>query len=222
MMDRTHVVSGLVGGLLVAVILAGPSAIAAVGDALRIGALNTGNARTTVQGDTNHALVKIVNTQGSNDNALSLVSSGPNLQISNTRKINRLNADQVDDLSAREIVRAEHAYTEDGPDDEGEALGLTITAPVDGILLIGGEVNVGANDGYQCQLAVDGHYALDPGIRFDWDAKKCTTTAAFDVEAGTHDVGVFITAEDNVDVYETSLWAIFVPFDGTGARVVMP
>jgi len=222
MMDRTHVVSGLLGGLLVAVIIGGPTALAAIGDAVEIGMLNTGNGRTTIQGTQHRALVKIKNTGMSNDIALELVSNGPNLRVSNTRKINKLNADQVDDLSAREIVRAEHAYTVNGPDDEGTPVGLTITAPVDGTLIVGGEVNVGSNDGYECSLAVDYDFNVEPGLRFEPITNKCTTTGAFDVDAGTHDVELWITAEDPVAVYEASIWAIFVPFNGTGARVVVP
>ncbi len=231
--NRKHFVSGLAGVLVGAMLVGGPSAVAAIGDAIKIGTTNSGNARTTVQGSQDKALVKIVNTGTTNDNALQLQSDGPNLRVSNGKKIKKLNADRVDGYSANQLIRAAHAETLNAADANGATVSLSIDAPVNGTLVIGGTVNgewTSALDVYTCEIQVD-LIPIDGSImssEVDYAGathtenkqSDCSTTGAMGVLAGPHDVTFYVGGVSTVALYGSTLWAIFVPFDGTGAPVV--
>jgi hypothetical protein len=231
MLDRKSLLSGLIGGLFVAILLAGSSAIATVGQAMIYGRLNSGDQRTTISGAQDNALVRIQNTGTSEDFALSLISDGPNLRVSNGKRIQMLNADQVDSFSADQLLRAEHTYSGDAPEGDGSKLVLTIDAPVDGILLIASNVdvsNTAASNGYACWLEVDdvavpgstGGSYLDPTYN---KGENCGPEAARDVSEGTHTVELVAGSTVPTTAFnEGALWVLFVPFDGTGATVIAP
>jgi hypothetical protein len=229
-MRRQFVVSMVAGMLGAMLVVSGPAAVAAIGDAIRIGQVNAGNARTTVRGDTDGALVKMVNT-GGGDTALQLVSEGPNLNVSNKKRIKRLNADRVDGFHANQLIRAAHAQSADLADADGAALTVEIVAPANGILIMGAAVDAqGDFDAYNCFLAVDGNpivgSVMHSTLHFAGTVhtvnsdENCSTTGGAVVDKGTHEVALMIGDLDLGALLNGSLWAMFVPFDGTGAKLV--
>lgn len=234
-MRRQFVVSmvaGMLGAMLVA---SGPAAIAAIGDAVRIGQTNSGDARTIVRGGTSGALVKVENTSAG-ETALQLVSKGPNLKLSNKKRIPKLNADRVDGFHANQLIRAAHAASTDLAEANGAVLSVEIDAPANGILIMGATVDAqGDFDAYECSLALGQsgvfsgslpgtvmkstlHYA--GGEHTVNSDENCSTTGATMVDAGLHDVGLIIGNLDLGTLHHGSLWVLFVPFDGLGQKII--
>jgi hypothetical protein len=231
MSERRHFISGLAGVLIGAVLVAGAPAMATVGLAVIYGVTNTGDALTTLQGSANGPLVKIQNTGVTSDNALSLVSDGPNLVMSNGKKIVMLNADRVDSLSANQLVRAGHAESLNVVDGTGTKLTVNLTAPLDGILIAGGTIGAQYGttaDTYTCSIVVDAlpidgsimNSRVDPTENTEED---CSTTGAINVNEGAHTITLDVGGADaNTSLYGATLWVLFVPFDGSGAKLVVP
>jgi len=222
-------VAGMLGALLVS---AGPAAIAAIGDTIKIGQVNTGDARTEIEGSKDNALVKIENSGATNDNALALVSDGPNLRISNGKKVKKLNADRVDGFSANQLIRAAHAESNNIDDVNGVALTVTIDAPTGGIIITGANVGaafVSTADTYTCQVDVD-LLPIDGSImasEVDWAGsghtlntdENCSTGGGIEVAAGSYTIDLTIGGLSDATLFSANLWAIFVPFDGDGGMV---
>jgi hypothetical protein len=230
MSSRKHFISGMAGVLVGALLVAATPAIATVGQAIVYGVLNTGDALTTIQGSVNGELVKIRNT-GAGDNALELVADGPNLVISNGKKIRMLNADRVDSLSANQLIRSEHTATLNAAEGNGVKLTLTIDAPFNGDLILGGNLSASAGDTtdtYVCSIEVDlapvdgtlvSAETASAGTNLEED---CSTTAGVRVAAGSHTVtlnAANVDSATSVLFYAASLWAIYVPFDGDGTKI---
>jgi hypothetical protein len=226
-MRRQFIVSMVAGMLGAALFAAGPAAVAAIGDAVRIGQINSGNARTTVRGNTDGALAKVVNTS-SGDTALQLVSDGPNLKVSNSKRIKRLNADRIDGFHANQLIRAAHTESDDLPDGDGSIntlLSVDIVAPAPGVLLI----SAGAHfyiDGFTgvsfgCWIDLDAVTTLSGSSRGSHDNDNsqghCATSVGVGIAPGNHTVEFRSSSPSGIDIGPGSLTVLWVPFDGNGA-----
>ena len=224
-MRRQFIVSMVAGMLGAALFAAGPAAVAAIGDAVRIGQINSGNARTTVRGNTDGALVKVVNT-GSGDTALQLVSDGPNLKVSNSKRIKRLNADRIDGFHANQLIRAAHTESDDLPDGDGSSntlLSVDIVAPAPGVLLISAGADLfDGSGGIGCWIDLDAVTTLSGSGRGSFQGtnnteEDCATSVGVGVAAGNHTVEYRSIAPSGTSIGPGSLTVLWVPFDGNGA-----
>ncbi|MEX2238515.1 MAG: hypothetical protein WEB00_13380 [Dehalococcoidia bacterium] len=107
---KSHLFAGLLGGIVVAVLLAGSSALAAqVGDPLKLGLLNQVAATTRLKNTANGPALNLVSQAGQ-----------PPLAVSNTVKITKLNADRLDGLDSASFLGvngvAVNSQTLDGMD----------------------------------------------------------------------------------------------------------
>jgi hypothetical protein len=224
--------AGIIGGILGALLFATvPAVTAAVGDAISLGEVTTGNAVTTVRGSS-EATLRLVNQQAGRP-ALDLRVTGgsPPFQVDSSRKVARLNADKVDGRSANQFARVASAYISNPPDQDGPAATTTIIAPTDGFLVMAGSVGVAglALDSLRCSFAVQG----GSGTRFyghqdvlvdhaggdhtNNSRDICSISAASEVPAGTYEVSLEIAFRNSANLDRANIWVLFVPFDGTGA-----
>lgn len=108
----------------------------------------------------------------------------------------------------------------------GSLATVTITAPASGILLIDSTVSfrrfASGTDNLACWLYLDGTEIDGNGVSLTVDgdgsdAIGCAPTAATVVTAGTYTVTAEVASVDAATyVYDRTLWAMWVPFDGTG------
>lgn len=151
--------------------------------------------------------------------------------------MNRLAGNQVVDAAALEghtvadlAPRATSNYIESAPDGEDFSLPAQIDAPAPGVLILSGEIeasNNQATDDYHCRFIVNGE--LVPGTQMysrlgGLDAspyENCVTTGALIVGEGTHAIELqALGVAETTNFADVSMWALWVPFDGTGARPV--
>ncbi len=116
-------------GALVATSL--PSAIAAVGDAMVIGEVNIGNARTRMTGRNDSSILQVVNRGTGTALDLRVKGNRAPLRVNSSKVVPNLNADQVDGMEASAFLgvgaKATDADKLDGQDST-EFLGATDTA----------------------------------------------------------------------------------------------
>ena len=234
--ERAQVRWAVLGGLIVGVmLLAVPPAVSAVAG-LVLGEQNTTSGRTGLTAAAGTSTLRLENTHPSGSAlALSVVQGNPPLKVGSTTKVQKLNADKVDGLSAHQLLRIAHDETSDvGFNVEGTMLTVSIRAPHDGYLFISGGVNGG-------QVSGDGSYMW---CNFELDGQKitaserlisnklivaygdtesffafCESSVTVAVSAGTHTVNLHWEATvANPDPDEATLTALYVPFDGLGKR----
>jgi hypothetical protein len=143
-------------------------------------------------------------------------------------------SDTVDGLDANELTRVAYevatfsAFTGDGATN-GDILSTSITAPVDGFLIISASSDVffySTDSGtLGCGLELDGatvasatrQIELNGGTAVNQE-EDCDTETVVPVMAGDHTVAFVtrFTPASGVVFDESTLWALFVPFDGAG------
>jgi len=234
--DRVHFRSAVTGGLLVGfLLLAMPAAVSAVAG-LVLGEENTTSGRTGLTAASSSATLRLVNTRSSGS-ALSLAveKGNPPLKVNSTSKVQKLNADKIDGLSAHQMLRIAHDSTTDaGLNVEGTMLSVSVKAPFDGFLLITGGVNGegAAGDGSYawCNFELDGQTIPESErlisnklVVADGELESfysyCESSVTVPVSAGTHTVNLHWEATaTSPDPGEATLNALYVPFDGLGKR----
>jgi hypothetical protein len=123
--------------------------------------------------------------------------------------------------------RAWGAASDNLPDATGTALATTLTAPAKGLVILGATVDVTGSslEAVYCDLNVGTSpitgtgmwVALDPTGAFT-DEAICSSTGIVIVDAGTYDFSFFVyRGSDTAALYAGTMWAVWVPFDGTGA-----
>jgi hypothetical protein len=230
-LDRRSLLSGLVGGVIAAVILAALPALAGNGDPMILGTKNHARRVTKLIGKNG------LEIRASKNIPLRLFAQDgvPPLQVNQEAWVQHLNADLVDGFGANELIRAAYDHVDNvdegtlfASQDYGEPVSAWITTPGAGMLMItaGINANSGAHDTWGCVLGVGGSYV--PGTRRDIvnedaggthtaaNESDCATSGVMEVGAGDHWVWLRAFGWDVVDLREGSLMVLFVPFDGTG------
>ncbi len=140
------------------------------------------------------------------------------------------NADKVDGYHANQLIRLSRkavegdAFTGGG---SGVVLQTKIKAPKRGLLFMMASsdvFNLTNADRFQCLISVNGtdlsasfrEIQLSPADNNE--EMNCDTEIAWPVAAGTYTVAFETTGTDTQTVYdETTIEALYVPFNGTGA-----
>ena len=223
--------SGLAGGLIAAIVMMAAPAVAGVGDAIILGVRNFGSAETEIQGTERGPLVRFDNNHDSGFAARFEVKPGnAPFAVNSGKKVLRLHADKLDGFSAEQLIRVTFGASPNAPDANGDAVSAEIVAPWAGWLVMSGSIDANGNteDLYTCRLQVNGLTApgtirgskVDDGggEHTDNDAENCSTTGVMQVGAGTHEVSLLMADRNTAAFLEASVWAIYVPFDGGGAK----
>jgi len=214
----------LTGTLLVSVI----PAVAGNGEPLVLGEANKAG-RSTWLASQGPSVLKLNNTAGNVALDLRVQPGAAPLAVDSPKRVVDLNADRLDGRHARELIRVAYAETNNAP-ETASILSTEITAPQAGFLIMSASVDssmVSSYDDFACGLKVDGSY-IDETLRFsiiDYagaghtrnSQENCSTTGVNPVDAGTHTVTFAGSNLDDVNFGRATLWALYVPFDGTGA-----
>ena len=126
------------------------------------------------------------------------------------------------------LPRAAFNSANGAPDGANFTLSTTITAPAPRILILSGQIdanNFVAIDFYNCRLEIDDGlvsgtwmFAILDGKPTSNGDENCTTTGAAVVGAGTYVIDFEVSdVEGTTSLGHTSVWALWVPLDGTGA-----
>jgi hypothetical protein len=134
-----------------------------------------------------------------------------------------VNADAVDGLSSEDLgSRAAFNSSTDLPDAD-TTLVANIEAPARGVLVMNGAVDVtGGSDVVVCSLLVDGGTVIGTQMFVEVDAVAkpleavCATTGAIVVNPGSHTVTLNIGTGGNSLLFDGSVNAVWVPFNGSG------
>jgi len=219
----------ILGALLVGVLLVSMlPATASIGDRLVLGASNR-SGRSTWLTSKGPSVLKLNNSAGNPVLDLRNGGTAAPLVVDSDRRVPGFNADKVDGRHARDLIRVAYDSTSNAPNANGAAATVTIEAPQSGLLVMSGTIDALGDDydKYQCQLKVDGTLVLGtPMVSIVHDAggaatvnnsENCSTTGVYPVAAGSYDITLDIDGRDTVVFGNASLWAMYVPFDGTGA-----
>jgi hypothetical protein len=153
------------------------------------------------------------------------------MKVNSGTQVANLNADKVDGKDANQLVRvasfAGQSPLADGT--SGKVATTTINAPAPGFLVIDASSDV-SNNGEsafpQCFIRVDGFPASGSRMIMQLNESQgsvntqedCATNAVVPVAAGTHTVDLEGVADGNNTLWEeTTLSAIYIPFNGSGA-----
>jgi hypothetical protein len=226
-----HLWSGLAGGLIAALVFTMIPATAANGDPILAGRGNLAGRATKLR-SRGASTLTLTNTRGPGGVALELVTPAgvPPMQVNRTARVRRLNADLLDGRHANALIRGAYGTVDKAPARNGPVVTAAITAPRDGLLVISGSidgsVNAGQFDFYTCGLAIDDakvpgtsrtSFVQQPTTGGVNPSENCSTTGMHAVPAGAHTVSLDISGRDTAVFTEASVWALYVPFDGTGA-----
>ena len=191
----------------------------------------------------NSANLQIVNQGTGTALDLRVGPGEPPLRVNRSRLVPKLNADRVDGMDANALIRAAHAETLDvdeavfSGDNPSSANIVTasITAPSSGLLIMSGSVDShgSVEDPFLCYLVVDGSSVVgsERGSLVSWvlsnnhtnnSQENCGTDGVREVSPGAHTFSLQIGSRSTVKFSDASVWAIFVPFDGTGQRITVP
>jgi hypothetical protein len=212
------------------------TAMAAVpGDPFRLGRINTINTVSQLVGSVNNTMLRRDNnSDGASATAVQLdVQPGKApMKVSSDTRVDKLNADKVDGKNANDLVRVAFKNFNESPvaSGNGNVARATINAPTTGFLVINASSNVfnvqQADPLVECLIEVDNN-VNDPSRRFmqlngtSNQEEDCSTNTVVPVAQGNHTIdleALDVGAETNFD--QTTLSAIFVPFDGNGAPPV--
>jgi hypothetical protein len=194
-----------------------------IGAAFNLGQTNTVNAVSKLVGNIAGPSLQIDNNStGTGATALDLqVEAGkaPMKVNANAGKATNLNADKVDGKDANGLTRVAFAQNDPRRIERDTTLETSITAPSAGFLLINAGTHVEGNNSVIGFIEVDG----TP----DSPSKKETSVAGSEIfmtetvvpiAAGEHTVLFKAFSNTDATAYEdTTLSALFVPFDGSGA-----
>jgi len=140
------------------------------------------------------------------------------------------NADEVDSKSANELIRVAsftgHSPLEDGTN--GTLATTEINAPSSGFLVINASSDFsyfGGNDLVICLIKVDNAEASGSRRILEYNGttnvnreQDCSTNSVVLVYAGQHTVDLKVEGSFGAGFRETTLSAMYVPFDGNGAQ----
>ena len=136
-----------------------------------------------------------------------------------------VDAGELEGFNAGELLRVASA-TKTNLSPAGDIVTTDIVAPQSGWLIISG--NLLARDVvdrlFQCLIKVDGLsvFGSDQQERIVGANNRttCSTTTVKQVDAGQHTVSLTASAvfgsQDPPQFYNATVWALYVPFDGTG------
>ena len=206
-----------------------------VGATFNLGQTNTVNAISKLVGSVAGPSLQIDNNStNAAATALDLqVEPGKApMKVNSGAQVANLNADKVDGKDANQLVRVA-SFGGRSPlarGTTGTVATTTINAPAPGFLVIDAGVEFsdpGASDVIQCLIEVDNVFASGSDRFVDLNAnpagagdelEDCSTNAVVPVAAGTHTVELVGAVTSSGTVWgDTALWAIYVPFDGSGA-----
>lgn len=225
-----HLWSGLAGGVIAAVVFTMIPAGAATGDPVIAGEANQA-AKATRLRSRGPSTLKLINTRGSGGVALELVTPDgvPPLRVDQTARVLNLNADLLDGRQANQLIRGAYGTVDKAAPQDGSAVSAVITAPRKGLLAMSGSIdaaiNAGQSDFIECGLSVDGvevpgtarrSYLQQDTTGGPNNSENCSTTGMHPVDSGKHTVSLDISDRDYAVFSEASVWAIYLPFDGTG------
>jgi len=193
---------------------------------LRLERANSISAQTGVKGPTAGSVLRLVNTGDGTALELRVQAGAPPLATNSGTRVAKLNADKLDNLHAKDIVRAASNTFPDLGDSDGDRLPVTVNAPRSGVILItaGAELEAtGAGADVACFIKVDDAaavgsmrtVALGPSTSAN-NLASCETSVAVLVTKGAHLVELSLSGVSGLEVGEGSLWALFVPFHGIG------
>jgi hypothetical protein len=223
---RGYFLAALAGGVVAALLLSVIPAVAASGDRLVLGAQNR-SGRSTWLTSRGTSVLKLNNTGGNPALDLRVERGVPPLQVNSTKRVVDLNADRIDGLDARDLIRVGYDSTDEVDDANGAAATVTISAPRRGLLVMSGTIDAAGNshDLYICRLMVDGYLVIGTEMQSVVHAaggttinnsENCSTTGVQPVAAGSHQVTFDIVGWDAAVLHDASLWAMYVPFDHNG------
>jgi len=225
--------TGLIGVLVGALLVTAMPAVAGDGDTMTVGQKNTG--KTVTRLNTRGGL-RIDNFKSGNPALILNVadpSSAP-MEVNGTGLVINLNADEVDGWDANELTRATFDAVSDAADTNGNVVSADITAPTNGYLLLAGGLDAfgGTTDYFTCELHIDGVAVAGSsrsilvedqgGVHTANSEEDCSSTGAKLVGPGTYTVSVNVSNRETAQFFQASVWALFVPFDGTGTVAPPP
>jgi hypothetical protein len=156
------------------------------------------------------------------------VGSGAPLKVNSSQKVARLNADQVDGMSANGVVRVASASADQAlVGGSGDVLSTSIVAPSRGFLIMNASTDVAASgdDLVVCSLEVDGEdIASTDRVVGTLDIERpsleeiCSTNGTVPVKAGRHTVDFEAIMGSGTRLEGSNLDVLFVPFDGAGRQ----
>jgi hypothetical protein len=226
----TGFVSGLVGVLVGALLVAAFPAGASNGDPMLLGKKNNALRITKLIGRRGME----IRAGRAGNPAINLYSQPgtPPMSVNRDVMVENLNADLLDGFDADGLIRVAFDDTNDANDADGDLVTASLTAPSDGYLVMAGSVDVdgSAFDFLLCELQVDGTkvdgstmiVTVDTGVdQTNNSEENCSTTGAAEVADGPHDVTLTVAQRDGTTVFDNaSVWALFVPFGGDGTPYV--
>ena len=224
----------MLGALIVGVLLVSMiPAVAGSGDPMVLGTQNR-SGRSTWLTSRGPSVMKLNNVAGGPVLDLRNGGGAAPIMVDSDRRVTRLNADEVDGRHARDLIRVAYDSTDDAADANGAAATVTIEAPRRGLLVMSGGIDAagGLYNAYYCRLKVDGILVAgtemvstvnDAGLdHTSNNSENCFTTGVQPVAAGSYEVTLDIYLWTTATFSDASLWAMYVPFDGTGNPPTIP
>lgn len=204
---RWHVWSGVLGGLVAALVvsalpavaetvgdLLGTQAVLDPGDPVQAGRVNQIDKTTWLRGNWPNGMLRLVNDGSGPALELNTQPGVAPLAVDSKKLVRGLNVDRVDNRHANQMVRAAGASTRlvDNslwdpiqPNDGRSILTADIAAPAAGILVMGASVtlnNGGEFDSIECSLKVDGSPFSLAGTLRAVDVHQASPTHTLDAE----------------------------------------
>ena len=224
----------VLGALLVGVLLVSMLPVeAATGDPVILGQPNTsGTGITTVRNQALRTLRVVNDANGGIPLVLIGQPKQPPMKVTGAGMVAKLNSDRVDNRHANELIRVAYGSTDNADDSNGTAVSATITAPWPGFLVMAGTIDTrldpyAGHENFRCLLQVDNSWVVGSmmsstlddggGNHTDNGSDSCTTMGVMPVDAGEHTIEFTIQSSDWTVFLDATVWALYVPFDGTGA-----
>jgi len=216
--------SALVGAVVAAVVMLSFPAVAAVGDALKLGQANSANAVTSLSGSA-AANLRLTNSQaGAPALDLRVQDGSAPLAVNSITKVQYLNADRLDGKHGRayslEANKPKVSSCSEANIDNGDdwACPMTITLPATGSVLMSGSVDFyndsASHDDVWCGFYLGGspepssvrQVTIPPG---DWGT--CTSDVRVAAGAGTYTLEFQLNGVGaNTGPAHGSAWMLFV------------
>jgi hypothetical protein len=156
------------------------------------------------------------------------VGSGAPLKVNSSQKVAKLNADQVDGMSANGMVRVASASADQAlVGENGDVLSTSIVAPSRGFLVMNASTDVAASgdDLVVCSLEIDSEDIASTDrvvgtsdIDRTSEEEICSTNGTVPVNAGRHTVDFEAIKGSGTRLEGSNLDVLFVPFDGAGRQ----
>ena len=231
MESRFHLRSALAGGIVAALLVSAIPAVASTIVAVMAGEINDVDVRTGLRGNVDTANLTLDNTNPDGSGlSISVEKGNAPLEVNSPKRVKKLNADKVDGRHAHSLIRvasaARNNVAEPSSVNRQPVLTTSITAPTGGFLVLTGGVDAlssSTGSTYTCSVPVDGVTVIGSrrNARFgpaasDNREEDCSTQGVVSIGAGTYDVTLDIKGWLDGTISGGSVWAIYVPYDGTG------